>query len=194
MSLVRYRAAPLRDAHVATHGWWRKPSGTRCSRSFREDFDQGDDGAEDDDGLKADRADDPFENVGSYRLKVGFSGEVIQIVFCRKIGMGGLPKRLGDGFRLLVGKMAFVAQGLYDPERVEKNCVHIPTFTGSTPQRRRSRMESLSRFGRRRALAQPHARPAAVLGDELDAGSFEGGADGGEIVGGRRAFSRLEVN
>jgi hypothetical protein len=27
---------------------------------------------------------------------------------------------------------------------------------------------------------QPHPRPAAVLGDELDAGGFEGGADRGE--------------
>jgi hypothetical protein len=35
----------------------------------------------------------------------------------------------------------------------------------------------------RRGLAQPHARPAAVLGDELDASGFEGGADCGEIVG-----------
>ena len=44
-----------------------------------------------------------------------------------------------------------------------------------------------------RALPQPHARPAPVLGDELDAGRFKGGADRGEGAGLRLATSYFKI-
>lgn len=37
--------------------------------------------------------------------------------------------------------------------------------------------------GRSFRLLQPHAWPAAISGNELDAGGFEGGADRGESAG-----------
>ena len=40
---------------------------------------------------------------------------------------------------------------------------------------------------------QPHARPATVLRDELDAGRFEGGADGLDGAGVGYPFSSFKI-
>jgi hypothetical protein len=46
--------------------------------------------------------------------------------------------------------------------------------------------------GIERRLPQPYPRSSAVLGDELDAGRFEGGTDGGGRRGARNRFTALE--
>jgi hypothetical protein len=51
----------------------------------------------------------------------------------------------------------------------------------------------------RPALPQPHARPAAILGDELDVGQLEGGGDPREVAGMlldkgvERGFTKIEI-
>jgi hypothetical protein len=41
---------------------------------------------------------------------------------------------------------------------------------------------------------QPHARPVAVAGNEDDAGGFQGGADGGEVILSRCPATLFEID
>lgn len=86
--------------------------------------------AEDHQGLKADRADDPFENIslglGELRLELAFESR--QIRFGGEIVLPRFPQRFGERLGLLGGEMPFVPQRAGQTESIEKERAHSPNM------------------------------------------------------------------
>jgi hypothetical protein len=100
---------------------------------LRKNPDERDERAQDHDGLKADRANDPLQNVGLHFGNIGFEfgpyfGEIGPK--CRQIRLGGkiimarFPQGFGERLGLLGREMALVPQRAGEAKGVEEKSAH----------------------------------------------------------------------
>lgn len=105
-------------------------------RSFGENPDKGDERSQNDDGLKANRAHDPLEDIGLCFGDLGFELGLKsrQVGLRGKIALRRFPQRFGERLRLLGREMAFVAQRGGKAKSVEKKGAHRRNMESEGPK------------------------------------------------------------